>query len=184
MHGFPAALTSFIGRDGPLREVAGLLAGHRLVTVTGPGGAGKTRLAGQVARAVAGEFADGAWLVELAPVRDPAQVAALVAAVLGVRDQPGVPAGEAVARVLARQQLLLVLDNCEHVLGAAAELCAGLLATADDVRVLATSREPLAVAGEARYRLGPLTLPAPGREPGAATAAEVVTRAVVRGVPP
>jgi len=84
-----------------------------------------------------------------------------VAAVLGVREQPGVPAAEAVARVLARQQLLLVLDNCKHVLGAAAELCAGLLAGCDDVRVLATSREPLAIAGEARYRLGPLSLPGP-----------------------
>jgi non-specific serine/threonine protein kinase len=161
VHGFPAALTSFIGRDGPLREVAALLAEHRLVTVTGPGGAGKTRLAGQVARQVADRFADGAWLAELAPVRDAAQVPGVVAAVLGVREQPGVPAGEAVARVLARQQLLLVLDNCEHVLGAAAALCGGLLAACDDVRVLATSREPLRIAGEARYRLGPLTLPGP-----------------------
>ena len=138
-----------------------MLEQHRLVTVTGPGGAGKTRLAGQVARAVAGEFADGAWLAELAPVRDEAQVAAMVAAALGIPEQPGVPAGEAVARVLARQQLLLVVDNCEHVIGAAAELCAGLLQACDDVRVLATSREPLAIAGEARYRLGPLTLPGP-----------------------
>jgi len=138
-----------------------MLEQHRLVTVTGPGGAGKTRLAGQVARAVAGEFADGAWLAELAPVRDEAQVAAMVAAALGIPEQPGVPTGEAVARVLARQQLLLVVDNCEHVIGAAAELCAGLLQACDDVRVLATSREPLAIAGEARYRLGPLTLPGP-----------------------
>ena len=161
VRGFPAVLTRFIGRDGPLREVAGLLEEHRLVTVTGPGGSGKTRLAGQVARDVAGRFADGAWLVELAPVQDGAQVAAAAAAALGVREQPGVPMAEAVARVLARQQLLLVLDNCEHVIGAAAELCAGLLTAADDVRVLATSREPLAVAGEARYRLGPLTLPGP-----------------------
>jgi len=162
VRGFPAALTSFIGRDGPLREVAGLLEQHRLVMVTGPGGAGKTRLAGQVAARVAGRFADGAWLVELAPVQDPAQVAGVVAAALGVREQPGIPAAEAVGRVLARQQLLLVLDNCEHVIGAAAQLCAGLLAACDDVQVLATSREPLAVAGEARYRLGPLTLPGPG----------------------
>jgi predicted ATPase/DNA-binding CsgD family transcriptional regulator len=162
MHGFAPALTSFIGRDGPLREVAALLAEYRLVTATGPGGAGKTRLAGQVAGQVAGRFADGAWLVELAPVRDPALVPAVVAAALGVRDQPGVPAAGVLARVLARQQLLLVLDNCEHLIGAAAELCAGLLAACDDVRVLATSREPLAVAGEARYRLGPLTLPGPG----------------------
>jgi predicted ATPase/DNA-binding CsgD family transcriptional regulator len=82
-----------------------------------------------------------------------------VAAALGVREQPGIPAAEAVARVLARQQLLLVLDNCEHVIGAAAQLCAGLLAAADDVRILVTSREPLAVPGEARYRLAPLALP-------------------------
>jgi predicted ATPase len=112
---------------------------------------------------VAGRFADGAWLAELAAVRDPAQVAAVVAAALGIPEQPGVAPDEALARVLAgQQQLLLVLDNCEHVIGAAAQLCAGLLAARDDVRVLATSREPLAVAGEARYRLGPLTLPGPG----------------------
>ena len=173
VHGFPAALTRFIGRDGPLREVAALLEEYRLVTVTGPGGAGKTRLADQVVRQAAAWFADGAWLVELAPVQDPAQVAAVVAAVLGVPEQPGVPATEVLARVLARQQLLLVLDNCEHLIGAAAELCAGLLAACDDVRVLATSREPLAVAGEARYRLGPLTLPGPD-ETGAGEGSEAV----------
>jgi non-specific serine/threonine protein kinase len=166
MHGFPAALTSFIGRAGALGEVAGLLAECRLVTVTGPGGVGKTRLARQVAGQVAGRFADGAWLAELAAVRDPAQVAAVVAAALGIREQPGTALADTLARVLAGQQLLLVLDNCEHVIGAAAQLCAGLLAAADDVRVLATSREPLAVAGEAQYRLGPLTLPAPGDPAG------------------
>ena len=114
------ALTSFVGRAGPVREVAALVDRSRLVTVTGPGGAGKTRLAGQVARQVAGRFADGVWLAELAPVRDPALVPAVVAAALGVREQPGLPAAGALARVLARQQLLLVLDNCEHVIGAAA----------------------------------------------------------------
>jgi transcriptional regulator with XRE-family HTH domain len=150
MHGFVPALTSFVGRAGPVREVTALLDRDRLVTVTGPGGAGKTRLAGQVAGQVAGRFADGVWLAELAPVRDPSLVAEVVMAALGVREQPGLPAAGALARVLARQQLLLVLDNCEHVIGAAAELCAGLLAACDDVRVLATSREPLAVAGEAR----------------------------------
>jgi DNA-binding XRE family transcriptional regulator len=150
LHGFAPALTSFVGRAGPVRAVAALLDRDRLVTVTGPGGAGKTRLAGQVADQVAGRFADGAWLAELAPVRDPALVPAVVAAALGIRDQPGLPAAGALARVLARQQLLLVLDNCEHVIGAAAGLCAGLLAACDEVRVLATSREPLRVAGEAR----------------------------------
>jgi hypothetical protein len=95
-------------------------------------------------------------------VRDPAQVASAVARVLGVREQPGVSAEVALARVLARRQLLLlVLDNCEHVIGAAAALYGGLLAACDDVRVLATSREPLAIPGEARYRLGPLSLPGP-----------------------
>ena len=122
---------------------------------------------------MAGRFADGAWLVELAPVADPVLVASVVAAALGMRDQPGVPAAEALARVLARQQLLLVVDNCEHVIGAAAELCAGLVAACDDVRVLATSREPLAVAGEARYRLGPLALPGAG-ETGDAGESEAV----------
>jgi predicted ATPase/DNA-binding CsgD family transcriptional regulator len=173
VHGFPAVLTSFIGRAGPVREVAGLLERHRLVTVTGPGGMGKTRLAAEVARRVAGRYADGAWLVELAPAQDPAQVPSVVAVVLGVREQPGVPAAEAVARVLGRQQVLLVLDNCEHVIGAAAQLCAGLLAACDDVRVLATSREPLAVAGEGRYRLGPLALPDPEDLAGAARAEAV-----------
>jgi predicted ATPase len=173
VRGFPAALTSFIGRAGPVREVASLLQEHRLVTVTGPGGVGKTRLAGEVARRVAGRFADGASLAELAPVQDGAQVPAVVAAALGVGEQPGVPVGEVLARVLARQQLLVVLDNCEHVIGAAARLCAGLLGACDDVRVLATSREPLAVAGEARCRLGPLALAAPG-DPAEGAGAEAV----------
>jgi non-specific serine/threonine protein kinase len=162
VHGFPAALTSFVGREEAVRDVAGLLREFRLVTVTGPGGVGKTRLAGQVARQVAARFTDGAWLAELAPVRDPAQVAAVVAAALGIPEQSGTPLADTLAQALAGQQLLLVLDNCEHVLGTAAQLCAGLLTACDDVRVLATSREPLAAAGEARYRLAPLTLPAPG----------------------
>jgi predicted ATPase len=160
VHGFPAMRTSFVGRAGPVRELAVLLEHDQLVTVTGPGGSGKTRLACEVARQVAGRFEDGVWLAELAPVRDPEQVPAVVAAALGVREQPGVPAVEAVARVLARRQLLLVLDNCEHVIEAAAGLCAALLVSCDDLRVLATSREALRVAGEVGYRLAPLMVPA------------------------
>ena len=172
VHGFPAALTSFVGRARAVDQIAGHLGQYRLVTVTGPGGAGKTRLAGEVARRVAGRFADGAWLAELAGVRDPAQVAATVAAALGIRDLPSVAAADALARALASRQLLLVLDNCEHVIGAAAELCGRLLLGADDVRVLATSREPLRIAGEARYRLAPLTLPDPdgAADPGGSEA--------------
>jgi predicted ATPase/DNA-binding CsgD family transcriptional regulator len=161
VHGFPAALTSFVGRAAVVDEIADHLNQYRLVTVTGPGGAGKTRLADQVARQVAGRFADGVWLAELAAVRDPAQVAPAVAAALGIRELPSAPAAEALAHAVARRQLLLVLDNCEHVIGAAAELCGRLLLGADDIRVLATSREPLQIAGEARYRLAPLTLPDP-----------------------
>jgi predicted ATPase/DNA-binding CsgD family transcriptional regulator len=161
MHGFPAALTSFVGRAGVVDDLAGHLAKYRLVTVTGPGGAGKTRLAGEVARRVAGRFADGVWLAELAAVTDPEQVVAAVAAALGIRELPSVAASDALAHALTRRQLLLVLDNCEHVIGAAAELCGRLLLGADDVRVLATSREPLQLAGESRYRLAPLTLPGP-----------------------
>ena len=161
MYGFPAALTSFVGRAGVVDEIAGRLGQYRLVTVTGPGGAGTTRLAGEVARRVAGRFADGVWLAELAAVGDPAQVAAAVAAAVGIRELPSVAAADALAHALAGRQLLLVLDNCEQVIGAAAELCGRLLLGADDVRLLATSREPLQIAGEARYRLGPLTLPGP-----------------------
>ncbi len=116
------------------------------MTVTGPGGVGKTRLAAEAARRVAGRFADGVWLVELASVPEPALVAAAVAGTLGLHLAPGAPVTDSLITVLARRQLLLVLDNCEHVLVAAGELCAALLPTADDVRIPATSREPLGVA--------------------------------------
>ena len=173
MHGFVPALTSFVGRVGELDEVAGLLEDRRLVTVTGPGGVGKTRLAGEVARRVAARFADGVWLVELAAVGKPALVPAAVAVALDVHQPTGMSLVEALAGVLARRQLLLVLDNCEHVAAAVAELCGAVLPAADDVRVLATSREPLGIGGEARYRLSALTLPEPDN-PGGAAGSEAV----------
>ena len=173
MHGFPVALTSFVGRAQPVAEISDRLNQCRLVTVTGPGGAGKTRLAGEVAGRVASRFADGVWLAELAAVQDPAQVTAVVAAALGIRELPVVAPADALADALTRRQLLLVLDNCEQVTGAAAELCGRLLLGADDVRVLATSREPLRIAGEARYRLEPLTLPDPDSPPAAPEAGDI-----------
>jgi predicted ATPase len=110
---------------------------------------------------VAGRFADGVWLVELAAVQEPTLVAAAVAVALEVHQPPGMSLVEALAGVLARRQLLLMLDNCEHMLAAVAELCGALLPAADDVRVLATSREPPGLAGEARYRLSPLAVSGP-----------------------
>ena len=143
VHGLVPALTSFVGREAAIREVAELLGEYRLVTVTGPGGVGKTRLACEVARRVADRFADGVWLTELARVHDPALVPAVVAVTLGVRETPAARLMDSLAAALSRRQLLLILDNCEHVLAAAAELCAKLLPFADDVRILTTSREPI-----------------------------------------
>ena len=137
-----------------------MLARHRLVTVTGPGGSGKTRVAIEVARALVPRFEDGVWLVELAQVEDPGLVPTAVAVVLGVREQPGLSLAESLAAVMGGRHVLLVLDNCEHVIDAAAGLCDTLLRAGDDLRVLATSREPLEVAGEARFPLPPLPVPA------------------------
>ncbi len=131
---------------------------------------GKTRLAAEVAGQVAGQFADGVWLVELAGVSDPDLVPAAVATALGLHQAPDVPVLDSLVMALVRQQLLLVLDNCEHVLTPVAQMCAGLLSAADDVRVLATSREPVGIAGEARYRLPPLELPRPEDGAGASEA--------------
>jgi predicted ATPase/DNA-binding CsgD family transcriptional regulator len=158
----PASLSSFVGRERETAELIRLLRDYRLVTATGPGGVGKTRLAVEVAREAAEEFPDGVYFVGLSAVTDDARVPAEVAAALGVRQVPGRPPQEALAAALSAQRLLLVLDNCEHVLAAVAELCGGLLKAADDVRILATSREQLWVNGEARYRLSPLELPRSG----------------------
>jgi predicted ATPase/DNA-binding CsgD family transcriptional regulator len=172
-HGFTSALTSFVGREAESDKVAALLDEYRLVTVTGPGGVGKTRLATEVASQAAGRFADGAWLVELGPVTDSALVPSAVATTLGIQQATGQSATDLVTAALARQQVLLVLDNCEHVLGAVAELCGALLMAADDLTVLATSREPVGVAGETRYRLRPLPVPAVPSGPAAADWAAV-----------
>ncbi len=160
LHGFTVALTSFIGRSGEVTEVTDLLREYRMVTVTGPGGMGKTRLADKAARELAADFADGVWLAELASVGDPELTAAQVAAVLGVQVSGQVSGPDAIAEMIAGRQLLLVLDNCEHVLAPVARLCTAILGAADDVRILATSREPVGVPGEARYRLRPMSLPA------------------------
>jgi predicted ATPase/DNA-binding CsgD family transcriptional regulator len=169
VHGFATPRTSFVGRAADVQQVADLLGEFALVTVTGPGGVGKTRLAGEVARAVAPRFADGVWLAELAPVTSPELVAGAVADALGLR----LAAGVSLADMLGRRQLLLVLDNCEHVLDAVASVCEAILIGADDVRMLVTSREPFFVPGESRYRLEPLPVPVPGAPQDAASADRV-----------
>ena len=170
--GLTHARTSFVGRAGAIGKVAALLDSYRLVTVTGPGGVGKTRLADEVLKHVASRFADGVGIVELAAVSEPALVAATVATALEVHQAAGMSIVDALAERLSRQQLLLVLDNCEHVLDAAAELCTALLVSADDITILATSREPLGLPEEARYRLPPLALP--GQHPEAQSEALIL----------
>jgi predicted ATPase/DNA-binding CsgD family transcriptional regulator len=177
--GLTHALTSFVGRSAAIEKVAGLLARHRLVTVTGPGGVGKTRLAAEVLRQVDGWFADGVWAVELAAVQDPALVPAAVATALDVRPAAGVPLIDALVARLSPQQVLLVLDNCEHVLDSVAQFCAVALSAADDIRILITSREPIGLPEEARYRLGPLAVADPG-SPGQVAQSEAVTLFVER----
>jgi predicted ATPase/DNA-binding CsgD family transcriptional regulator len=160
----PAELTSFIGRRQELREVKRLLATTRLLTLTGSGGAGKTRLALRAAADMARGFPDGAWLVPLAPVRDPLLVTQAVFGALGVHDLSAGLSLSSLADYLGGRRLLLVLDNCEHLLDSCAVLASTLLASCPGLRVLATSRQALGVAGEIRMVVPPMSLPAEGDE--------------------
>ena len=152
-------LTSFVGRECELADVQHLLATSRLVTLTGAGGCGKTRLAIQIAQTVSETFADGVWWVDLAPLRDPALVPQLVAQTLGVHPPPAQPLLEALLTFVRRKHLLLILDNCEHLIDACAQLSHHLLSQVSDLCILATSREPLALAGEMIYPLHGLAWP-------------------------
>ncbi|MBP2323534.1 putative ATPase/DNA-binding CsgD family transcriptional regulator [Kibdelosporangium banguiense] len=173
----PSEVSSFIGRRRELGEVKRLLADSRLVTLTGVGGTGKTRLALRVAADVRRAFADGVWFVDLAElhdlalhtqeVQDPDVLAFLVAAALGLRDQGGAPL-RMLAEQLADWRLMLILDNCEHLLPACAILTEELLRACPRLRVLATSREPLTIAGETAYSVPPLPVPDLRRRPGLA----------------
>ena len=161
----PLELTSFVGRRHELTEAKNLLVGSRLVTLTGIGGVGKTRLAMRVASAVQREYADSVRLVELGELRDGSSLVDAVASAVGVRDHSARPLREVLLEHLAVQEMLLVLDNCEQVVDAVAELAAHLMRVSPRLRMLATSREPLGIGGEAVLRVPPLAVPDPDRKP-------------------
>jgi len=161
----PAALTSFVGRGREIAEVKRLVSERRLTTLSGPGGAGKTRLALVVARALVGEYEGGVWWVELAALPDGDLVPQAVAQALGVREAPGLSPTEALAEHLGSEKVLLVLDNCEHLIEACADLTDALLVACSELKILATSREPLRVAGETNFMVPSLSTPDPGRSP-------------------
>jgi len=173
----PAELTSFVGHRGELAEVRRLLAGSRLVTLTGPGGVGKTRLALRAAAGLARAFPDGVWLVRLDQLRDEALVAHAVAEALRLQDPAGC-APEAAVEYLTGRQLLLVLDNCEHVVDAVAKLADVLLRAAAGLRVLATSRESLNIDGEMVLPVPPLPVPEEGQPLSVAELAQFAAAAL------
>ncbi|MGB8388527.1 ATP-binding protein, partial [Mycobacterium sp.] len=154
----PVQLTSFVGRQAEMHEVRQLLADNRLVTLSGAGGAGKTRLAIEIAARIAPEFGDGVWYVDFAPITDPAVVPVTVARALSLPDQPGRSTMDTLLRFVRDRQMLMVLDNCEHLLDASADLVVALLGGAPGLTVLATSREPIGVTGEATWRVPSLSV--------------------------
>ena len=158
----PQQATSFIGRERELDEIRALLANTRLLTLLGMGGLGKTRLSLQVAAEVMAEYPDGAWFLDLAPIRDPALVLSEAAQVLDLREEPDRPLIQTLCAHLKSRRVLLILDNCEHLIAATATLANAILQAAPGVRMLASSREPLRVPGERSYPILPLPVPGHG----------------------
>ncbi|HET9340617.1 MAG TPA: adenylate/guanylate cyclase domain-containing protein, partial [Casimicrobiaceae bacterium] len=168
----PEQTTRFIGRTAELGELGRLLAKSRVLTLTGAGGSGKTRLGLQFAAAVVDRFPDGVWLVELASLQEPEWVARATATVLGVRDEPGKPITRSLVDALSGRQTLILLDNCEHLVKSAATFVDALMRECAGLRILATSREALGVPGEQTFRVPSLSVPRPE---SAATAAEIAS---------
>ena len=157
----PEELTSFIGREDDVSETQRLLADARLLTLTGVGGSGKTRLSLRLAAGLLEEYRGGVWLVELAPVTDPDLIAQTILDTLGIKEEPGRSALETVAASIGEKRLLLILDNCEHLIAGAAGVAASLLAQCPNLKILATSREILGVPGEQPFAVQPLAIPLP-----------------------
>src|SRR5712691_2710390 len=164
----PEEPNSFIGREHELDELRRFMTITRALTLCGPGGIGKTRLALRLLSALAAEFPDGVWFVELADLRQPDLVASRVASVIGVEEEPGRPLLETLADALKPRQMLLALDNCEHLIGACARVAERLLASSPGLRLIATSREPLRVAAETIWQVQPLSVPPAGMTDAAA----------------
>jgi predicted ATPase len=162
VHNLPASLNSFIGRERETAEVEELLVVGRLVTLTGAGGCGKTRLALEVAARKLELFADGVWFIDLAPLSDPQLVGQTVIHALGGREEPGRSVFDTLEGFVARRELLIVVDNCEHLIQACAVLVEHLLRAGPGVRILATSRESLGLPGERISRVPSLSLPDKG----------------------
>jgi predicted ATPase/DNA-binding SARP family transcriptional activator len=175
-HNLPTAISSFVGRAGESSEIADLVTRHRLVTLVGAGGCGKTRLAIEVGSRRLGQYPDGVWLAEFASLTGPEHVTPTVGAVWGLQDAGTGRMGDRIVEYLTDRDLLLIVDNCEHVLTSVAELVSRALRAAPLVRVLATSREPLGVEGEVTWRVPSLRLPAGGADlrPDEAAAADAV----------
>jgi predicted ATPase/class 3 adenylate cyclase len=162
----PVQITSFVGRQRELEEVRQRLDAFHLLSLTGPGGTGKTRLALQTAAGAIDRFPDGVWLVELAPLADPALVPQNIASVLGLRESPGQPLLDLVVDYLHGRNLLLVLDNCEHLVETCAQVADRLLRACPDLKILVSSREALGIEGEVTFRVPPLSLPEAQTLPG------------------
>jgi predicted ATPase/DNA-binding winged helix-turn-helix (wHTH) protein len=173
----PQQLTSLIGREGDVAEIKARLSGHRLVTLTGSGGVGKTRLAIEAGRGLLERYPDGVWLAELAPLNDAQLVTSIIGEVLGVNLNATAGALDALMSALRTRQLLLIIDNCEHVIAEAARVAEALVRTCPSVSILASSRERLAIAGESIIRVPSLPAPHPSE---AVTAARAPDYAAVR----
>jgi predicted ATPase/class 3 adenylate cyclase len=157
----PIQLTSFIGRGSELTETKQLLENNRLLTLIGAGGTGKTRLSLQIAQDVLPEFMNGVWLVELAPLTDPSLIPQTIASIVGLREQSNTALIDILTNYLRTNHLLLILDNCEHLIAACAKLCADLLRVCPQLKILASSREALGISGETVYQVPSLSLPNP-----------------------